>query len=647
MKRHAQQDHGFVRIGAAVPTVYVGNPKKNVTAMLSLAEQAETEKVQLLAFPELGITGYTAGDLFGQRTLLEGSAEALQTFLSETRLHACIYIVGMPLVVQNQLFNVAVVCKEGDILGVVPKTHIPNYKEFYEARWFQPASALKETAVSVCARSVPIGTDLVFDTDIPGFSFGIDICEDIWMPNPPGARHALHGATVLVNISASNETVAKSGYRHLLVASQSGRCIGAQIYVSSGPTESTSDVVFGGDTMIYVNGNERAASKRFSLGPQIITTDVDVEALVRERMITGSFGQAVAEERTLYRHVPVSCSPLDVTAKLLAAVDPHPFVPEDSSTLDERCEEILEIQTTGLGRRLATVFKEKSPDIYIGISGGLDSTLALFAAIRAYRAFGWNPSGIHAVTMPGPGTTGKTLENALKLCKQLGVDIKTIPITEHVANHLRALGHEPCWECLQCENAQARERTQILMDLGFTIGTGDLSEIALGWCTYNGDQYSMYNPNCGVPKTLVRHLIGWIADHEKKEVASILTSILETPVSPELKKVDHEGKSRQSTERELGPYELHDFFLFNMLRNGFSPRKIFFLASRAFAGTYGKEEILKTMKTFYSRFFSNQFKRDGAPDGPKVGSVSLSQRGDWRMPSDIDGAAWMEEINNI
>jgi NAD+ synthase (glutamine-hydrolysing) len=646
-------NQGYVRVGAAVPQVEVGNPLANVKEMLKLAKQAHKEGAQLVIYPELCLTGYSCGDLFNQTFLHEKVAEALGTFVGETAEYGAIYAVGMPLIVGSQLFNVAVLVGNGRILAVVPKSHIPSYKEFYEGRWFQPAKALKEKIVRLFenrieSKDVPIGTDIVIDVpNVPGFCIGVDICEDIWMPSPPSARHALHDATVLVNLSASNELVAKSDYRHLLIASQSGRCIAAQIYVSCGPMESTADVVFGGDAMIYVNGTKVAVSKKLSFEPQLIVTDVDIDALTRERRITGSFGAAVAEETTPYRHVECNVGDLDVAKSFKRQIDPHPFVPKDPATLDARCEEIFGIQVAGLVGRLKSVFKGKNPEIYIGISGGLDSTLALLVAIRTFRTMGWDLSGIKAVTMPGPGTTPRTLENAKALCEHVGIPIITVPITEAVTNHLRDIGHEPCWNCLKCENAQARERTQILMDYGFTIGTGDLSEIALGWCTYNGDQNSMYNPNCSIPKTLVRHIVGWSANQELPEVRDILRDILATPVSPELKKVQADGTNAQETEKELGPYELHDFFLFQMMRNGFSPAKILFLAEQAFVGTYDRKTILKVLRTFYSRFFAAQFKRDAAPNGPKVGSVSLSQRGDWRMPSDITGRAWIAEVERL
>jgi len=636
--------NGFVRVGAAIPTVHIGNPMKNVEEMLLLAKKADEQNISILGFPELGITGYSCGDFFGQQFLHRSTVDALSHFLSETRNYDTIYIVGLPLSLSDQLFNVAAICARGEILAFVPKTYIPNYKEFYELRWFKPARALKPRTITFAGKKIPIGNDIIINVNIGHtlyFGLATDICEDIWMPHSPASHHALHGAVILMNISASNETVAKSEYRRLLVASQSGKCIASQIYVSAGPTESTSDVVFGGDAMIYTNGSFKAESKRLSFESQLIYADVDVHSLQRERMITGSFGYAAELDSAEYFYVSAFIGSDSKTK--IDYVDPHPFIPTDPKTLNVRCEEIVGIQSVGLAQRLKTVFKDKNPNVYIGISGGLDSTLALLVTIRAYEMLHWDLSGIHAITMPGPGTTSRTLTNALALCKAKGISIKEIPITNHVEEHLRALGHEPCWECLQCENAQARERTQILMDLGFTIGTGDLSEAALGWCTYNGDHMSMYDPNAGVPKTLVKHLVNWIAKQENGEASDVLKDVIATPISPELKKVE----SKQKTEDELGPYELHDFFLFHMLRNGSTPKKILYLAKIAFKEKYSVEYIVKVMKTFYSKFFANQFKRDAIPNGPKVGSISLSPRGDWRMPSDFDGSAWLEEINEI
>ena len=648
-------NYGFARVAAVVPRVHVADPERNVAEILSHSSALRAGAVQLAVFPELCITGYTCGDLFADELLQEEALAALDRFLREMPCGIA-YVVGMPLAVHGQRFNVAVVCVSGRPIAVIPKAHIPSYKEFYEGRWFRPASELRVAEVDLLGHRVPIGTDVLVElvpTDwiARPFRVGVEICEDLWMPNPPSSHHALGGATILVNPSASPVAVAKADYRRALVAQQSARCIAAYVYAGAGPWESSSDVVFDGHAMIAENGAMLRESARFSFEPQVVTADVDVERLERERLQTGSFSQGIAAERIPYRVVQTEVADINlVNAPLMRTVDPHPFVPSDPKTRDERCEEVFAIQTAGLRRRLAHLAAATDlHEVAIGVSGGLDSTLALLVAVRAFDALGWPRVNIHAYTMPGFGTTERTRGNAHRLREALGVSLREAPIVEAAEAILRAEGHEPCHRCLKCENAQARARTAVLMTRGFTIGTGDLSEIALGWCTYNGDHMSMYGVNAGVPKTLVKYVVGWAAERGLFGDAAtvVLRDVLATPISPELLPPNADGGIAQVTEAIIGPYELHDFFLFHVLRNGFTPAKIAFLAERAFAGMFDRVTILKWLTEFYRRFPAAQFKRNAGPDGPKVGSVALSQRGDWRMPSDIDGNVWRREATQL
>lgn len=652
-------DFGFVRVAAIVPRVHVADPMRNADELLTFSGKLDYGAVQLAVFPELCLTGYTCGDLFHQRWLQEQALEALDRFLHGGMAYGVAYVVGMPLRVDDQLFNCAVVCANGQVLAVIPKTYLPNYKEFYEARWFAPADRLRSREIELCGMRVPIGTDVLIaliprpgagDPRRPFCRVGVEICEDLWMPIPPTSSHALAGATILVNPSASPIAVAKADYRRQLIAQQSARCIAAYVYAGSGPHESSADVVFDGHAAVAENGTMLRESERFSFDPQLVVADVDIERLERERAMTGSFGQGVAANRTAYRTVRAEVTGIRAEVALERTVDPHPFVPSDPTTRDERCEEVFAIQTAGLRRRLSHLAEQTGKrEIAIGISGGLDSTLALLVTVRTFDALRWNRNSIHAYTMPGFGTTERTRGNAHTLCEALGVPLREASIVEVAEAMLRAEGHEPCRRCLKCENAQARARTAILMTHGFIVGTGDLSEIALGWSTYGGDHLSMYGVNAGVPKTLVRHVVGWVAERGTLGEAAnaVLCDILATPISPELLPPDASGEVSQKTEELVGPYELHDFFLFHLLRNGFAPRKIAFLAERAFSGTYDRAAILKWLAEFGRRFFAAQFKRNAAPDGPKVGSVALSQRGDWRMPSDIDGHVWCAEVARL
>lgn len=646
---------GLVRVAVGVPKLHVTNPLMNVVEMMKLVQQAASKHVQLLTFPELSLTGYTCGDLFLQPFLLEQATEALNVFLLGTKTLDMIIQVGMPLLVNQKLFNVAVTCHEGKILSIVPKTFIPNYKHFYESRWFRPSYEATVSEVELCGQRVPFGTSHVIDVFVGEgvakrriFCLGTEICEDLWMPIPPSSHMANAGATILTNLSASNSEIGKGAYRHDLVTQQAARCMAAYLYVSSGPWESSGDVIFDGDAMIAENGHLRIRSKPFQFESQLLITDVDVEKLERERFISGSFGQTSMVDPKTFRRI--ECTVKSVDDKIAAA--PHidlnrlPFVPSNDKKRTERCEDIYAHVVTALKRRLMSFEKGTGRrDVVIGISGGLDSLLAFLFVLRAFDELGWDRKGILAVTMPGAGTSKRTKKNALKLIQQTGVTWKDISIVKNVTTHLRSIGHEPCWTCLTCENAQARERTHILMDLGFVIGTGDLSEIAQGWCTYNGDQQSMYNPNGDIPKTLVKYLVRYAADIELfKEIRKAILDVLATPISPELVKPKTAGAIEQLTEDLIGPYILHDFFLWHMIRNGYSPRKIAWLAELTFAGEYDRATILKWLLAFLTRFSNAQFKRQNLPDCPKVASVSLSPRGDWRAPADVTLTLWIKEV---
>jgi NAD+ synthase (glutamine-hydrolysing) len=558
----------------------------------------------------------------------------------------------MPLLVNQKLFNVAVTMYKGEILCVTPKTFIPNYKHFYEGRWFRPSYEATASEVELCGQRVPFGTSHLIDVFVGTgsnkrqiFCLGTEICEDLWMPIPPSSHMANAGATILTNLSASNSEIGKGAYRHDLVTQQSARCMSAYSYTSCGPWESSGDVIFDGDAMIAENGHLRIRSKPFQFEPQLLITDVDVEKLERERFMSGSFSQtSVVDPKTFQRiECTIGSSDGAIEKNPLIHLNKLPFVPSDDKARAERCEDIFTHVVTALKRRLMHFEKGTGRrDVVIGISGGLDSLLAFLFILRAFDELGWNRKGILAVTMPGAGTSKRTKKNALKLIKQTDVTWKNISIVKNVTQHLRSIGHEPCWVCLQCENAQARERTHILMDLGFVIGTGDLSEIAQGWCTYNGDQQSMYNPNGDIPKTLVKYLVRYAANIELfKVIHKEIVDVLYTPVSPEL------TKNEQKTEDIIGPYILHDFFLWHLIRNGYAPRKIAWLAELTFTGEYDRTTILKWLLSFLKRFSASQFKRQNLPDCPKIASVSLSPRGDWRAPADVTLSIWIEEVLGI
>ena len=641
-------NYGFVKVAAAVPRVKIADCKYNAGQLESLIAIADGKGVQIITFPEMCITAYTCGDLFGQQLLLEEAEMGLMQILNNTRQLDIISILGMPIAVNSTVINAAVVIQKGKILGVVPKTYLPNYKEFYEQRWFTSALQVAEDNVRLCGQIVPMGTNLLFETS--DTTFGIEICEDLWSTIPPSSTLALQGAEILFNLSADNEGIGKHSYLRSLISQQSARCIAGYVFSSCGFGESTTDVVFAGNGLIYENGSELAHNKRFSLEEQLVISEIDVERLRAERRINTTFA---ASKGT----VPSGKKPLRITTEfvnskelnLTRTFDMHPFVPQ-GETLNERCEEVFSIQVAGLAQRLVHTGAKTA---VIGISGGLDSTLALLVCVRTFDKLELPRKNIIGVTMPGFGTTDRTYHNALSLMKSLGITIREISIKEACIQHFKDINHNINIHDVTYENSQARERTQILMDIanqtwGMVIGTGDLSELALGWATYNGDHMSMYGVNGSVPNTIVKYLVKWVAENDIDEESRItLLDIVETPISPELIPADENGEIQQKTEDLVGPYELHDFFLYYFMRFGFRPSKIYYLANIAFKDIYDEETIKKWLSTFFRRFFNQQFKRSCLPDGPKVGSISISPRGDWRMPSDASSATWLKEIENL
>ncbi len=661
-------NYGFVKVASAIPSLKVADCTYNIQQIESLIVQAEGKGVEIIVFPELCISGYTCGDLFGQQLLLEKCEESLFKLLDFTRSLQIISLVGMPVMVGGLLMNCAVVVQGGKILGVVPKTFLPNYKEFYERRWFAPSTATDDQQVHLCAQTVPFGRNLLFHTQRT--TFAIELCEDLWAPVPPSSEQALRGAEIIFNLSASNELIGKNQYLLSLISQQSARCIAGYVYSSCGFGESTQDVVFAGNALIYENGSLIAHSKRFCLEEQMVISEIDTERLLTERRHNTTFSENV---RLIAHSSPLTSPPSIVHVqcqtvnpadefKLTRRINPHPFVPS-GCTLDERCEEIFSIQTSGLAKR---IIHTGAHSVVLGISGGLDSTLALLVCVKTMDLLNRSRKEVIGVTMPGFGTTDRTYHNAIALMKSLDITIKEISIKEACIRHFLDIDHDPNNHDVTYENSQARERTQILMDVanqcnGFVIGTGDLSELALGWCTYNADHMSNYGVNSSIPKTLVKYLVKWVAltsvDDDSK---ATLLDIIETPISPELIPANDDGTIQQKTEDLVGPYELHDFFLYHFLRLGFRPAKILYLAEQAFikqanpeiaedgmpVGIYDEDTIRKWLKTFCRRFFTQQFKRSCLPDGPKVGSVSLSPRGDWRMPSDASSNDWLTDVEN-
>ncbi len=634
--------YGFIKVAAAVPAVKVGDVVYNVQQIESLIAQAEGKGVEVMVFPELCLTGYTCQDLFREQLLLDKAEEGLLMLLDFTRKLDVISIVGLPVVINGLLYNCAAVIQHGTILGVVPKTYLPNYGEFYEKRWFASAQDLNPAEIYLAGSPVSVSAEPIIFSTGDDVKFGIEICEDVWAPIPPSNNLALAGADIIFNLSASDELIGKHRYLCSLLAQQSARTISAYVYASSGFGESTQDVVYGGNAMVFEDGSLLVDGERFSLQPQIQVAQVDVERLRMERRQNTTFINA--QRHSSARHIAAKpVAPRDF--ELIRQVDAHPFIPKDGD-MQQGCEEILNIQVAGLAKRLYHIGASKA---VIGISGGLDSTLALLVTVKSFDKLGLDRKGIIGITMPGFGTTDRTYNNAMALMKALGVTIREISIAKAVTKHFEDIGHDMQKHDVTYENSQARERTQILMDVanqvnGIVIGTGDLSELALGWATYNGDHMSMYGVNAGVPKTLIRYLVSFVAG----ELATdILLDIIDTPISPELIPADAMGNIKQKTEDLVGPYELHDFFIYYFLRWGFSPKKIFILAQKAFDKTYDDATIKKWLQTFCRRFFTQQFKRSCLPDGPKVGSVSLSPRGDWRMPSDASSALWLKECEEL
>jgi NAD+ synthase (glutamine-hydrolysing) len=665
------QRFGFARVSCIAPRLALARPDLNAaTALRCLGAVADSD---IVLFPELGLTGYTCADLFGQTVLLEAAREALLTVARGTLGRPQLVVVGLPLLVGASLFNVAAVLHDGRVLGIVPKQFLPTYKEFYEARWFHPADGGEPSEIELGGDRVPFGIDLLFDGP-DGVTVGIEICEDLWVPSPPSASQAMAGATILLNPSASNDTIGKASYRRGLVTGQSGRCVSCYAYAGAGPGESTTDLVFGGHLMIAENASMLAESRQVGVPgtmeldrDHIITADIDIARLRTDRVALTSFAAVPGPGRP-FRRLPFRlASEMD---GLRRAVPGHPFVPDDSPERAARCAEIFAIQCAGLARRVGTL--PPSMPLHIGVSGGLDSTLALLVAVKTCDLLGRDRKTVRGLTMPGFGTTGRTLTNALALMDHLGITSGSIDIAELALRSFIDLGHKPFGidpagldvaafkaklgnvarehrNDLIFENVQARLRTFLLMSRGFVVGTGDLSELALGWCTYNGDHMSMYNVNASIPKTLVQFLVRYAAEHEFSAgpERETLLSIADTTISPELLPASSSGEIEQSTEDTLGPYELHDFFLYHIVRGGASPSKVRFLADHAkFSRPFSAERIDRTLETFVRRFFANQFKRSCVPDGPKVGSVSLSPRGDWRMPSDARPETWLADLGS-
>lgn len=646
------KNFGFVKFAAASPRLRVGDPEYNTAQIERLIIQANAGKAAVVVFPELCITGYTCADLFGQQLLLDKSVHYLNRLMENTKKTDIVSIVGIPLVVDQKLYNCAVVFQHGRILGVVPKMYPANYKEFYEKRWFTSGHTIstKVSEITLSGETVPFG-NLIFTSHEPGFSLGIEICEDLWVVIPPSSYMALKGATVIANLSASNELVSKSDYRRELVVQQSARCMSGYIYSSAGVHESTTDTVFGGDCIIAENGNVISSSQRFNRDSTIAFGEVDIERMITERVTNKTFADNYDFEAAdkNYWTVAISYRKLyDLNEKdIFRKFSQYPFIPENPQTKDQRCEEIFNIQVAGLAKRIEHTGMKHA---VIGISGGLDSTLALLVTARAFKLLGLPSKNIIGITMPGFGTTDNTYSNAVKLMKSVDISIKDIDIKPACLQHFKDIGHDADEHNITYENVQARERTQILMDIanktgGLVVGTGDLSELALGWSTYNGDHMSMYAVNCGVPKTLVKFLVRWVADNIfDSDSKDVLYSIIDTPISPELLPPGADGRIKQKTEDVIGPYELHDFFLYYAVRCSMPPNKVLFLARLAFNDKYSREEIKKWLEGFYRRFFTQQFKRSCLPDGPKVGTIGLSPRGDWRMPSDAEVKLWLDEL---
>lgn len=663
-------NYGYVKVASAIPAVRVGDVAYNVEQIENLVIQAEGKGVEVIVFPELSLTGYTCQDLFRQQLLLDRVEQGVMRLMDFTRKLDIIAIVGAPVPVGNLLLNCAVVIQKGHVLGMVPKFYLPNYSEFYEKRWFASAQDLRDMELRYAGNVVNMTADVQLFRTADGVLFGIEICEDVWAPAPPSNKLALAGADIVFNLSASDELIGKHDYLKSLLSQQSARTMTGYVYSSCGFGESTQDVVYGGNAMIYENGKLLAEAARFSLEPQMMMTQIDVEKLRSERRGNSTYVNAqrnvkfsLLDKQFGIRIIDAFSKEMEREFKLERTVSPHPFIPA-MEDMEVSCEEIFNIQVMGLVKRLVHTHAETA---VIGISGGLDSTLALLVCVKAFDKLKRSRKGIVGVTMPGFGTTGRTYNNAMELMRSLGITVKEVSIVDAVTQHFEDINHDISVHDVTYENSQARERMQVLMDManklnGMVVGTGDLSELALGWATYNGDHMSMYGVNASVPKTLIRYLVNYVAQRKvDDQSAQTLQDIIDTPISPELIPADEKGNIQQKTEDLVGPYELHDFFLYYFLRFGFSPKKIFMLAKNAFIEnkskrvklgpndpeTYDEETIKKWLRVFVRRFFSQQFKRSCLPDGPKVGSVSLSPRGDWRMPSDAMAAMWMQDAENM
>lgn len=635
---------GYIKAACVSPRVTVASPSANLSAALPLIEKAAGDGCQIICLPELSLSAYTCGDLFANSTLIGECEKALADLIRRTKEKDCIIIAGLPVQSGYKLYNCAAVIQSGKILGVVPKSYIPAYGEFYEKRQFSSGISANVSEVCLCGRSVPFG-NLLFDIG-KDTVIGIEICEDLWVPAAPSTFMALNGANIIFNLSASNEVITKNDYRTQLVSQQSAKCICAYAYVSAGVGESSTDLAFSGANLIAENGTVLAKSERFEQKGTYISACIDVQKLNALRH-SSSFADNAANCAGFVQYTHIKAT-LPVLAK--AAVDrqyeSHPFVPQDVTDKENRCKEVFNIQCSALAKRMTHTGIKK---LVVGISGGLDSTLALLVAHKTLELLSLPKDNVICVTMPGFGTTDATYTNAVGLIKALSAQFREINIKKASEQHMLDIGHDISVHDITYENTQARERTQILMDIAnkegaLLVGTGDLSELALGWCTYNGDHMSMYSVNCGVPKTLVRHLVKYVADQSKEDVSLILEKVLDTPVSPELLPPDEQGNIAQKTEEQLGPYEVHDLFLYHFIRFGFAPEKLLFIAQKAFDGVYTDEQLSSWLNTFIKRFFNNQFKRSCVPDGPKVGSVSLSPRGDWRMPSDANCSIWVNEV---
>lgn len=639
------KENGFVRVGALVNKLSLGDVIENAQEISRQIKKAYEAGVEIIVTPELSLTGYTCGDMFLQDKLVKDSIIGLEYVLSETKSLNIISIIGMPISTNNALFNCGVVINRGKLLGIIPKTYIPNYKEFYECRWFSSSLNLNINEIELLGQKVPIGCDLLFqDRKNPNITFAIEICEDLWVVTPPSNDYAKSGATIIFNLSSSNELIGKHNYRKNLISSQSSKTISAYIYASSGMLESTSDILFGGASLIYENGTLLKEGERFLTESNIIYQDIDVLRLVNDRRVNKSFN--ISSDNKIYRRINIDIH--NNISKLERKYSKYPFVPKDDILRNERCLEIINIQSSALARRLIQL---NYPKCVIGMSGGLDSTLAFLVTVRAFEKLNLDNKDIIGITMPGFGTTDRTYNNSIKLVESYNATLKEINIKEACTIHMKDIGLNPTDISITYENIQARERTQILMDVanmekGIVIGTGDLSELALGWCTYNGDHMSMYSVNSSIPKTLIRYLVKWFMDNEKGIRHDVLKDILSTPISPELLPPDKYGNIVQKTENSIGPYVLHDFFLYHFLRYGVRPKKLYFLALHTF-NDFSREDILNYLKVFINRFFTQQFKRNCVPDGIKVGSISLSPRGDLRMPSDMEYKSYLKELDEL